>query len=269
MEFINSLLELDPNHILFVLIIVFFVLETFINRPKSVGSKMNHLFQNFLFQVIVFAMGSLLAFIIITTYGWIDDYQLGLFNSVAVPYWMKIVAGVILLDFSDYWVHRWDHRFPLLWRQHRVHHSDTSMDASTSLRVYPTDLIFFTVGEMAISIIFGIDIMSMNIFLFILIPMLFLQHTNLNYPVWIDKVFGWFLMMPNYHKVHHEQDQFYTDSNYGTLLILWDKLFGTFKIKPVKEINYGLKEFIGSDKQSFLFQIRSPFMNIRPVDKES
>ena len=53
-------------------------------------------------------------------------------------------------------------------------------------------------------------------------------------------------MMPNFHKVHHEQDQFYTDSNYGTLFIIWDRIFGTFKIKPVSEINYGLKEFEGN-----------------------
>jgi len=74
-------------------------------------------------------------------------------------------------------------------------------------------------------------------------------------------------MTPNYHKVHHEQDQYYTDSNYGTLFIFWDKLFGTFKVKPVSEINYGLKEFIGPEKQSFLYQIRSPFINIKRVDE--
>ena len=76
-------------------------------------------------------------------------------------------------------------------------------------------------------------------------------------------------MTPNYHKVHHEQDQFYTDSNYGTLLVIWDKFFGTFKKKPVEEIKYGLEEFQGKERQSFLFQIRSPFMSVnRILDNE-
>ena len=105
----------------------------------------------------------------------------------------------------------------------------------------------------------------MNIFLLILLPALFIQHTNLHYSSWIDKTLGWLLMMPNFHKVHHEQDQFYTDSNYGTLFILWDRLFGTFKTKPLHEIKYGLKEFEGNKKQSFAYLIKSPFINIKRI----
>ncbi len=271
MESINTLLSLDPNYLLLGLIIIFFVLETFFSRRErpNVGSKINHLFQNVLFQLLAIALGTVIGFMVITTFNWISTYQLGLFNYITVPYWFKILTGVIILDLSDYWFHRFDHVSPLLWRQHRVHHSDTSMDASTSFRTFPTDLIFFTLGELIFCLVFGLDIMSMNIFLFLLIPVLIIQHTSLSYPAWIDKTFGWLFMMPNYHKVHHEQDQYYTDSNYGTILIIWDKLFGTFKIKPVDEINYGLKEFEGARKQSFLYQVRSPFINIKGADEES
>jgi len=270
METVNTLLAIDPNHILLGLIILFFVLETFFSRREreNVGNKFNHLFHNFMFQLLAIAIGSILGFMVITTFDGISTYQLGLFNYIAVPYWFKILAGVIILDLSDYWFHRLDHVSPLLWRQHRVHHSDTSMDASTSFRTFPTDLIFFTIGELVFSLIFGLDIMSMNIFLFLLLPILIIQHTSLRYPVWIDKTFGWLFMMPNYHKVHHEQDQLYTDSNYGTILIIWDKLFGTFKTKPVEEINYGLKEFEGAHKQSFFYQLRSPFINIKRIDEK-
>ncbi len=267
MEIINKLLELDTNYLLIAFVVLFFMLETYFNRPKSVGFKIGHLGQNFLFQLIAIAMGSLLGFMIVTAYGWITEYDLGLFNMISVPYWFKIIAGVFLLDFADYWFHRLDHKSPLLWRQHRVHHSDTSMDASTGLRTFPTELIYFIIGELVISIIFGLDIMSMNIFFLVLIPIFFLQHSSLTFPTWVDRAFGWLFMTPNYHKVHHEQDQYYTDSNYGTLFIFWDKLFGTFKVKPVSEINYGLKEFIGPEKQSFLYQIRSPFINIKRVDE--
>ncbi|MBT8179888.1 MAG: sterol desaturase family protein, partial [Eudoraea sp.] len=112
-------------------------------------------------------------------------------------------------------------------------------------------------------VVFGLDILSMNIFLFLIIPVFYLQHTNMRYPESLDKALGWLFLMPNYHKVHHEQDQFYTDSNYGTLFVIWDRLFGTFRTKPVAEINYGLKEFKGKEKQSFLYLIISPFINIK------
>ena len=267
MELLDKMLTIDPNYILIGLIILFFVMETFFSQRVSVGNKLNHLVHNGLFQLLAIAIGSILGFMIVTTYDWISANEFGLFYQIELPYWIKIIAGVFLLDFADYWFHRWDHKIPMLWRQHRVHHSDTTMDASTALRQFPTELIYFTIGELVISVIFGIDIMSMNLFLLVLLPLFFMQHSSLKYPEWTDSLFGWILVTPNYHKVHHEQDQYYTDSNYGTIFIIWDRLFGTFKSKPVEEITYGLKEFEGSKKQSFLYQVRSPFLNIERLDK--
>ena len=143
------------------------------------------------------------------------------------------------------------------------------MDASTALRQFPTELIYFTSGELLLSAIFGLDIMSMNIFLFLLLPVFFFQHTNLNYPSWVDRYLGWLFVTPNYHKVHHEQDQKYTDSNYGTLFIVWDRLLGTFKIKPIGDIKCGLKEFEGKERQSFWYLVKSPFITInRPAEND-
>jgi len=210
-------------------------------------------------------MASLLGLMVVTTFDFISENNLGLFNWISIPWGLKIFFGLLLIDFSDYWFHRLDHKIPILWRFHRVHHSDTSMDASTAIRAFPTEPFYFTLGELLISIIFGLDITSMNIFLLILLPVFFIQHTNIQYPNWVDKTLGWLIMMPNFHKVHHEQDQFYTDSNYGTLFILWDRLFGTFKTKPVNEIKYGLKEFEGNKKQSFTYLIKSPLINIKRI----
>ena len=270
METLNQILDLDPNYVLIGLIISFFIMETAFNRPIVMGNKLNHFFQNFLFQMIAISMASFLGLMIISTFNWIDSHQFGLFNWISVPFWIKIISGVLLLDLADYWTHKIDHRSPLFWRQHRVHHSDTTMDASTALRGFPTDFIFFTCGELLMAVIFGLDLLSLNIFLFLFFPVSFFHHANINYPKWIDKIFGGVFVTPNYHKVHHEQDQFYTDSDYGTLFIIWDKLFGTFKTKPVEEINYGLKEFEGKERQSFLYQIRSPFMSLNRImdDKE-
>jgi len=265
MEILNQLLEIDPNYILIGLIASFFVMEMAFNKPLNFRGKFKHLIQNFLFQLIVIAMASLLGYMIITTFDWIRSNELGIFYWLSIPFWFKIIAGIFLLDIADYWLHRMDHKFPLLWRQHRVHHSDTSMDASTALRQSPTELIYFTSGELLISVIFGLEIISMNIFLFLLLPVFFFQHANLSYPDWLDKILGWLIVTPNYHKVHHEQNQYYTDTNYGTLFIIWDKLFGTFKTKPINEINYGLQEFEGDKMQSFLYLIRSPFINIKRI----
>ena len=263
MEILDTLLSLNQNYLFYGLLMGLFILETIRSARKQMGSKLKHFLHNFLFQLILIALGSVVIFITVFTFDWIDTNQFGLFNWIDTPYWLKISAGVFIIDLADYWFHRWDHKVPLLWRQHRVHHSDTSVDVSTTLRVFPTDLIYFVVGESLFAVAFGLDILSMNIFLLLFLVLMFLHHTSLHFPRWVDLAFGWLIMTPNYHKVHHEQDQQFTDSNYGTVFILWDRLFGTFRYKPVSEINYGLKEFEGDQKQSFWYQIRSPFINIR------
>mgnify|MGYP001074015978 CR=1 FL=1 len=262
MEIINQLLNIDPNYILIGLITVFFLMEMAVIRPFNFKGKFKHLFHSSLFRIVGIFLGSLLGFMFVTTFDYISTNNFGLLNLFSIPLGIKIIVGFFIIDFADYWLHRFDHKIPILWRFHRVHHSDTSMDALTALRAYPTAGVYFTIGELFISLIFGIDIMSMNIFLLILIPLQFIHHTNIQYPIWVDKTLGWLIVMPNHHKVHHEQDQFYTDSNYGTIFIIWDRLLGTFKTKPVNEIKYGLIEFEGSKKQSFLYLMKSPFINI-------
>ncbi len=91
----------------------------------------------------------------------------------------------------------------------------------------------------------------------------FLEHSNLRFPSWLDKTFGLIFTTPNIHKVHHEQDQYYTDSNYSDIFIIWDKIFGTFKYKPVDEIKLGLKEFDEPNKQQFWYLLKSPFVKVK------
>ena len=79
---------------------------------------------------------------------------------------------------------------------------------------------------------------------------------------------GLIFVTPNFHKMHHEQDQHYTDSNFSDIFIIWDRLFGTFTYKPVTEVKYGLAEFDEKKKQSFLYLMKSPFINIKRVSSD-
>jgi len=262
MEALDKLLSIDPNYVLIGLITFFFSAEVISKRPAYMGKKLKHLAVGFLFQLMAIALASLIGLIIITVSDWVSRNELGLFNWIPVPLWFKIIVGFLIFDMSDYLLHRLDHTVPLFWRFHRIHHSDTMMDATTALRVYPTEGIYFLMGEMFFMITLGLPVISLNLYLFTLLPVMFLQHSNIRYPKWIDGVFGWIFVTPNLHKVHHDVDQHYTDSNYGTVFILWDKLFGTFRRKALEEVKYGLNEFEEDHKQSFLYLLRSPFLNI-------
>ena len=270
MDTINSLLAIDLNYILIALIVIFYTLEQVLNTQFSFKKRPQHLLHNLLFQFVVFFIVYLFwATVTVFSIEWLNKNEIGLFYMIDMHLWLRLILGVAMIDMTTYWFHRLAHRNTFLWRFHRVHHSDTSVDASTNFRAHPLELIFwFGTSNILAAGIFGLDLLTLGLYFLISAPIFILEHTNLRFPAWLDKTVGLVFTTPNMHKIHHEQDQYYTDSNYADIFILWDRLFGTFKYKPVEEIKFGLKEFEDEKKQSFWWLLKSPFMNVKRIDSE-
>ena len=266
MELLNKLLAIDSYFIIIGFIVAFYSLEQIMNTQFKFNKRPQHLMHNLLFLVVFFLGNLLWAIVLVFSIEWLNKNQVGLFYLIQVPVWLKLILAVALLDFITYWFHRLSHKVPVLWRFHRVHHSDTSMDSSTYFRGHPIEsFLWFGVGNIIAAGIFGLDLVSLGLYFLVSLPFFFLEHANLKFPKWIDKTFGLVFTTPNLHKVHHEQDQYYTDSNYADIFILWDRIFGTYKHKPVEQIKFGLKEFDEPKKQSFWYLIISPFINMRRI----
>jgi sterol desaturase/sphingolipid hydroxylase (fatty acid hydroxylase superfamily) len=268
MEKLKMLLAIDANYITAGLLFVFFTMEQVLATPFKFTKRPQHLFQNVLFQVLFVIANYFFALLLVFCVQWLNNHQVGLLYMIQIPFWIKLLIGVALFDMTSYWFHRMAHKSPLLWRLHRVHHSDTSLDSTTAFRGHPLEILVFGSGNILAVALFGLDIMTLTLYFFILIPIFFLEHINLQFPRWADASLGRIFVTPNLHKVHHEQDQHFTDSNFADIFIIWDRLFGTYKYKAVKEIKYGLKEFDEAKKQTFWYLLRSPFMPIKRIDSE-
>jgi sterol desaturase/sphingolipid hydroxylase (fatty acid hydroxylase superfamily) len=169
-----------------------------------------------------------------------------------------------MIDMITYWFHRMSHKVPVLWRFHRIHHSDTTMDSTTYFRSHPVEILFwFGFSNILAAGIFGLDLLTLGLYFVVVTPFFILDHNNLRFPVLPDKTFGQVITTPNLHKIHHEQEQYFTDSNFADIFILWDRLFGTYKYKPVEEIKFGLKEFDENKKQTFWYLFISPVFDIK------
>jgi sterol desaturase/sphingolipid hydroxylase (fatty acid hydroxylase superfamily) len=264
MEILDKILNVDPNYIIIGLLAVFFTLEQISRTPFSFKKRGNHLFQNILFQIVLIILNVFFIPIQVYFIEWLNAHKIGLLYIVDLPFWTKLFVGVMLYDFTTYWIHRASHNIPFLWRLHRVHHSDTTMDSSTTFRFHPLELILvYQTGNILTAGIFGTDVTSMALYYFIIYIFFFLEHSNLNYPKWLNNTFGLIFVMPDHHRVHHHHEQFYTDSNFADILIIWDRIFGTFKLISPEKMKYGLKEFDQEEKQTFLYLMKSPFINIR------
>jgi sterol desaturase/sphingolipid hydroxylase (fatty acid hydroxylase superfamily) len=263
MEQLNTLLSIDLNYIIIGLIVVFYTLEQVLNTQFKYDKRPQHFFNNFLFMIVFFIGNIFWAAVTVFSIEWMNQNEIGLFYQLQLPIWLKIILGVAMLDMVTYWFHRLSHRVPLLWRFHRVHHSDTSMDSSTYFRGHPLELfLWFGTSNILAAGIFGIDLLTLGVYFLVSTPFFVIEHTNLRFPRWMDRSIGLIFTTPNLHKVHHERDQYYTDSNYADIFILWDRLFGTYKYKPAEELNIGLDEFDDKKKQTFWYLFKSPFIDI-------
>lgn len=269
MEMLLKILAIDFNYILIGMIVLFYSLEQLLTNQFKFNKRPQHLAHNILFQVAFYLGNILWAIVTVFSIEWFNNHKIGLFHFFELPTWLKLVLGVMAFDLVSYWFHRIAHVTPVLWRFHRVHHSDTSMDASTFFRGHPLEsFLWFGTSNILAAGIFGLDLITLGLYFLIIAPFLFLEHSNLKFPVWLDKTVGLIFTTPNIHKVHHEQDQYYTDSNFSDIFILWDRIFGTFKYKPPGEIKFGLKEFEDNKKQTFWYLMISPFISMGRVSSE-
>ena len=269
METLNRILELNQNYLIIGLLVFFFSLEQILKTPFQFKNRGQHLFQNILFQISLTALNIFFVTLQVYCIDWLNSHQIGLLYLVELPFWTKLIISVALYDLTTYWIHRASHVFPLLWRLHRVHHSDTTMDSSTVFRFHPLEIIMiYQTGNIITAALFGTDVLSMVLYYFIVYIFFFFEHSNLSYPNWINKTLGLFLVMPDHHRVHHHQEQYYTDSNFADIFRIWDRIFGTFKELGIEKMKYGLKEFEEDEKQTFWYLIKSPFINIERIETD-
>ena len=105
----------------------------------------------------------------------------------------------------------------------------------------------------------GISFPAIVLYNVIILPVFFILHSNLEYPKWLERILSPVFATPEFHRVHHSDEQKYTDSNYGDIFSLWDRIFGIFQKADPASLRYGLKEFNDKKSQSFWYMIINPF----------
>jgi sterol desaturase/sphingolipid hydroxylase (fatty acid hydroxylase superfamily) len=158
----------------------------------------------------------------------------GLLNNLDFSLWIKIVIGVIVLDFIIYLQHFIFHSLPLLWRLHVVHHTDRDFDITTGLRFHPIEIILSMGIKLLAVYTLGPPATAVLIFEILLNGISMFNHGNIHIPAGVDKILRLFVVTPDMHRVHHSVIIRETNSNYGFNLPWWDRLMGTYRAQPVR-----------------------------------
>ncbi len=224
-------------------------------------NKLRHAGINFSFTVIHLLIHTGLAVIIVLLSYWCRQHQFGLVYWAHANTLLTILITFLVLDFFGGWlVHITEHKIPLLWRFHIVHHADNNVDVTTGLRHHPIESVLRGIFFFAGILLSGAPMYAVMIFQTILVLATAFTHANISLPRWIDKPLSYVFVSPNMHKVHHHWKQPYTDSNYGAVLSIWDRLAGTYKHLDHQHIQYGLDRYYPNDKdEDFMHLMKEPF----------
>ena len=196
-----------------------------INRSADVISSLSSGMSNI-------TKDSLKLSVVLVSYGWLTEH---LTIHKLEPIWLAVGLAFVVQDFTGYWMHRLNHRVNIFWNRHVIHHSSEEFNLSCALRQSISETIHFSALLMIPAALLGIPKSIFSILAPIHLFMQFWYHTRLiNKMGWLEKI----IVTPSHHRVHHAINPEYIDRNYGQILIVWDKIFGSFQpelenIEPV------------------------------------
>lgn len=156
------------------------------------------------------------------------------------PFALRLITDLMVLEFFIYWWHRANHEVPFLWRFHRVHHYDEFLDATSAWRFHPGEMILSVVVRSLVVISCDISLSAILLFDALVVAAAGFHHSNVKLGEAAEEKLRRFIVTPRHHRVHHIPERAFTDSNYGTLTTLFDRLFGSWKNEPATGV-YGVE----------------------------
>ncbi|MEX2207714.1 MAG: sterol desaturase family protein [Myxococcota bacterium] len=190
---------------------------------------------------------------------WATHEGVGLLNQVGAPLWLGVAVAVVGLDLLSYLWHRANHEFPCLWRFHRVHHADADYHVSTALRFHPGELLLALPVRLAVIVALGAPPVGVVVFEMIFGIANVLEHGNFDLPRRFERAVGIALVTPALHRRHHSTERAERDSNYGTILCVWDRIARTLRPDSSASVfATGLAESAGARSRSLVAMLLAP-----------
>ena len=141
--------------------------------------------------------------------------------------WAGVFVDILILDLAIYWWHRLNHEIPFLWRFHEVHHLDERLDTTSAVRFHFGEVIMSAFARAIPILALGIPLTTVVIFELLVLLSAIFQHSNISLSPRLERALSRVFITPSIHWVHHHAIRTDTDSNYGTILSIWDPIFGT------------------------------------------
>ncbi len=240
----------------------FWLLESGLPLFKFKYNKWKHALPNLFFTMTTVVINFALAFLLLGTADWVVLNDFGIINWLPeMPLWLYALLGVLFLDFfGAYLAHFVEHKVKPLWMVHLVHHTDHKVDTTTANRHHPVEsIIRFSFTLLGVFVV-GTPIALVMLYQAMSLVFTQFTHANIKMSKGLDKILSYFIVSPDMHKIHHHYRLPYTDSNYGNIFSIWDRIFGTYMYMDREKLVYGVDVFPDEQKNSHIGELlKQPF----------
>jgi sterol desaturase/sphingolipid hydroxylase (fatty acid hydroxylase superfamily) len=242
-------------------LILLFALESWLPAGGNRRRRLRHTARNLTLGALnTLLVATLAAPSIINVTRWAEESRFGLLNLLSLPPAINIVMAILLFDGWLYLLHRANHKFGLLWRFHRAHHSDPEMDATTAIRFHTGEVLISSALRLAVIPLLGITLWQLLIYESLMLPVIMFHHSNVKFPEKADRRMRALIASPAMHRVHHSRIRFETNSNYSIIFSFWDRIGKTFRLrKDGRPVNFGLDEYDNEEWQRVRGLLTTPF----------
>ena len=236
------------------------VVERLIPFRSTAKVGKNRLVSNFGLTALNILFLSILPVGLFSVSVYCSESGLGLLNWVELPLVLSILANLLGRGFISFFTHFLMHKVPLFWRIHRVHHFDTELDVTTTVRFHPMEFILSALVGIPLVLVLGLSPWLLLFYELLDVIVTLLSHSNFRFPPKLESILRLGIVTPDLHRVHHSAWHRETDSNFGAVFPIWDMIFRTYRVntkKPQRFMTLGLDVRDGRE-QSFLWLLSSP-----------
>lgn len=262
-EFLESLLRLPEwKKFLWVLLCLSlcWILEGVMPLASFNYRKWKHAGVNLVFLALTLLIASVFGLAIFGVTSWTEQNSFGILHLLQFPLWIELLLSILLLDLAaQYGAHWLLHHVKWMWKFHMVHHSDTKVDATTGTRHHPGDYLIREVFSLAVVLISGMPFPFYLLYRITTVLFTYLTHANIAVPLWLDRPLSLVFVTPNMHKFHHHFERPWTDTNFGNIFSIWDRIFGTMVYDDPRKVDYGLDVLDAEADEDLAYQFRIPF----------
>ena len=241
---------------------VFLILERIRFTQKIVLTKRNFVF--LIIELLAISISLLISiYLLKPLVNFYSIFEIISLSDISIPRPISIVLAILLIDFTNYLIHRVSHKIPYLWKLHRLHHSDKKVDAVTTFLHHPFEIMVNSLLIIALYVVFDIPVVVIVWFSYFGAVHSAFTHTELLIPEKIDRYLKYFIITPNMHRIHHSQDMKEGNSNFGNVFPWWDILFNTYIYKDKQKLNqlkFGIEEKESPNSNSIKSLLMNPFI---------